>query len=213
LHNYAYKPLQPDTHFKFPEDEGSFSRATLRCIGLGACRKSDSGTMCPSYRATLEEEHAPRGRAHMLFELLQGEVVKGAWKDEHVEASLELCLSCKPCKSECPVNVDIATYKAEFLSHYYENRPRPGRCYVYAWIDKWARLGSGVPTLSNWLTHAPGVSQAIKNCLSMAWERQFPKFAPQTFRSWARHNGIPLIGRKPYSQSHTQKESAGRAIL
>ena len=87
--------------------------------------------MCPSYRATLEEEHGTRGRARMLFELLQGEVVKGGWKDEHVKKSLDLCLSCKACKSECPVNVDIATYKAEFLSHYYEGRMRPIRAYAF----------------------------------------------------------------------------------
>ena len=117
----------------------------LRCIGIGACRKGDAGTMCPSYRATLEEEHSTRGRARMLFELLQGEVLKDGWKDEHVKDSLELCLSCKACKGECPVNVDIATYKAEFLSHYYESRLRPLRAYAFGWIDKWARLGSIAP--------------------------------------------------------------------
>jgi FAD/FMN-containing dehydrogenase/Fe-S oxidoreductase len=208
-----YKPLQPSTHFKFPEDEGSFSRATLRCLGIGACRKSDSGTMCPSYRATLEEEHGTRGRARMLFELLQGEVVKGGWKDEHVKKSLELCLSCKACKSECPVNVDIATYKAEFLSHYYEGRMRPIRAYAFGWIDKWARLGSLAPAIANWFSHAPGSSHALKKFLSMAGQRQFPKFASQTFRSWARRHGIPLIGRNSYSQSQKPAESAGRVIL
>src|ERR1022692_1731020 len=101
-----YKPLQPETHFKFPGDEGSFSRAMLRCIGIGACRKGDAGTMCPSYRATQEEEHSTRGRARMLFEFLRGEILTDGWKDEHVKDSLELCLSCKACKGECPVNVD-----------------------------------------------------------------------------------------------------------
>ena len=77
-----YKPNDPETHFQFPDDDGSFAKATLRCIGLGECRKHDSGTMCPSYMVTLEEEHSTRGRAHMLFEVLQGEVVRDGWKDE-----------------------------------------------------------------------------------------------------------------------------------
>src|SRR5207244_9297631 len=94
-------------------DDGSFAKAALRCIGLGACRKSDGGSMCPSYMVTLEEEHSTRGRAHMLFELLQGEVLAKDWQDEHVKKSLDLCLACKACKSECPANVDVATFKAE----------------------------------------------------------------------------------------------------
>ncbi|MGH9440328.1 MAG: FAD-binding and (Fe-S)-binding domain-containing protein, partial [Terriglobia bacterium] len=125
-----YKPREPRTHFRFPDDDGSFARAALRCMGIGACRKRDAGAMCPSYMVTLEEAHSTRGRAHMLFEMLQGEVVGDGWKDEHVKKSLDLCLACKACKSECPTNVDIATYKAEFLSHYYESRRRP--LYAYA---------------------------------------------------------------------------------
>src|SRR5712664_687729 len=104
-----YKPLEPETHFKFPDDNGSFAKASLRCIGLGACRKTDRGAMCPSYMVTLDEEHSTRGRAHMLFEMLQGEVLRDGWKDERVKESLDLCLSCKACKSECPANVDMAT--------------------------------------------------------------------------------------------------------
>ena len=114
-----YHPAEPHTHFAYPDDHGSFAKASLRCLGLGACRKQDAGTMCPSYMATLEEEHSTRGRAHMLFEMLQGEVTRDGWNDEHVKKSLDLCLSCKACKTECPANVDVATYKAEFLAHYY----------------------------------------------------------------------------------------------
>ena len=94
---------------------------------MGACRKSDSGTMCPSYMVTLEEEHSTRGRAHALFEMLQGEVLRDGWKDEEVKKTFDLCLSCKACKTECPANVDVATYKAEFLANYYEGRIRPIR--------------------------------------------------------------------------------------
>src|ERR1700756_1838492 len=135
-------PRKLETHFQFPEDDGSLAKATLRCIGLGACRKEDGGTMCPSYMATREEEHSTRGRAHMLFELLQGEVLRDVWKDERVKESLDLCLSCKACKSECPANVDMATYKAEFLSHHYENKARPLSHYAFGMIDRWAHLGS-----------------------------------------------------------------------
>src|SRR5437879_5709776 len=107
-----YRPLRPLTHFAFLDDGGSFARAALRCVGLGECRKHDSGSMCPSYMVTLEEEHSTRGRAHMLFEVLQGEVVHDAWKDEHVKKALDLCLSCKACKSECPTKLDVDTYTA-----------------------------------------------------------------------------------------------------
>jgi FAD/FMN-containing dehydrogenase/Fe-S oxidoreductase len=185
-----YHPLEPSTHFKFPDDEGSFSRAMLRCIGIGACRKTDAGTMCPSYRATMEEEHSTRGRVHMLFEFLQGEVVKGGWKDEHVKNALELCLSCKACKGECPVNVDVATYKAEFLAHYYQNRLRPLRAYVFGWIDKFARLASIAPGMANALVNAPGLKQMFKSLLNIPAARQFPRFAPHTFRSWAGKHGV-----------------------
>src|SRR5467141_2135099 len=140
-----YKPLEPETHFKFPDDNGSFAKAALRCIGLGACRKTDSGSMCPSYMVTLEEEHSTRGRAHMLFEMLQGEVVSKGWQDEHVKKAFDLCLACKACKSECPANVDVATYKSEFLSHYYESKRRPLRAHAFGKIDRWARLASVAP--------------------------------------------------------------------
>ncbi|HEV3374452.1 MAG TPA: FAD-linked oxidase C-terminal domain-containing protein [Candidatus Acidoferrum sp.] len=186
-----YKPLQPTTHFQFPEDDGSFSKAALRCIGLGACRKGDSGAMCPSYMVTLEEEHSTRGRAHLLFEMLQGEVVRGGWEDEHVKRALDLCLSCKACKSECPANVDIATYKAEFLSHYYENKRRPLHAYALGRIDKWAQWGSHAPRIANFFSHAPGFAHLMRKMLTLAPERQLPRLAHVHFREWARRNGVP----------------------
>src|SRR5881275_276716 len=117
------------THFQFPEDHGDFSHAAMRCVGVGECRRVEGKTMCPSYRVTLEEEHTTRGRAHMLFEMLRGNPVKADWNNEPVKRSLDLCLACKGCKSDCPVNVDMATYKAEFLSHYYEHHRRPLHAY------------------------------------------------------------------------------------
>ena len=152
-----YKPNDPKTHFQFPDDGGSFAKATLRCIGLGDCRKHDSGSMCPSYMVTLEEEHSTRGRAHMLFEVLQGEVVHDGWKDEHVKKALDLCLACKACKSECPANVDMATYKAEFLSHYYEDKSRPLHAYAFGMIDRWAELGSNAPVACKFFQQRAGL--------------------------------------------------------
>ncbi len=191
-----YKPQNPTTHFEYPDDNGSFLKAAERCIGLGACRKHDSGSMCPSYMVTLEEEHSTRGRAHMLFELLQGEIVRDGWKDEAVKKSLDLCLSCKACKSECPANVDMATYKAEFLSHYYQDKHRPLHAYAFGMIDRWAQLASNAPWLANFLSDAPGFRQLIRNSLHLAPQRKMPRFSPYTFRQRARKQGIPATGGK-----------------
>ncbi len=188
-----YKPLEPETHFRFTDDDGSFAKATLRCIGLGACRKQDAGSMCPSYMVTLEEEHSTRGRAHMLFELLQGEVLQGGWTNPHVKDALDLCLSCKACKSECPANVDIATYKSEFLSHYYAEKGWPLRAYAFGMIDKWARLASHAPRFANFLSEAPGLIHLLRRVLQLAPERRIPRFAPSSFRQWARKNRVPLL--------------------
>jgi FAD/FMN-containing dehydrogenase/Fe-S oxidoreductase len=189
-----YKPNDPKTYFKFPDDDGSFAKATLRCIGLGECRKHDSGSMCPSYMVTLEEEHSTRGRAHMLFEVLQGEVVRDGWKDEHVKKALDLCLACKACKSECPTNVDVATYKAEFLAHYYEGKSRPLHAYAFGMIDRWAELGSKVPWLANFFSSAPGFRHALQSVLHLAPQRKMPQLARSTFQSWAKKNRVPALG-------------------
>jgi FAD/FMN-containing dehydrogenase/Fe-S oxidoreductase len=189
-----YKPLDPKTYFQFPDDGGSFAKAALRCIGLGECRKHDSGSMCPSYMVTLEEEHSTRGRAHMLFEVLQGEVVRDGWKDEHVKKALDLCLACKACKSECPTNVDVATYKAEFLAHYYEGKRRPLHAYAFGMIDRWAKIGSNVPWLANLFSNAPGFRHVLQSILHLAPQRSMPRLARSTFQSWARKNRVPALG-------------------
>ncbi len=184
-----YNPPQLATHFKFPEDQGSFAVATLRCVGVGKCRKPEGGTMCPSYMVTREEEHTTRGRTRMLFEMLQGEVVTGGWRDEHVKDALDLCLACKGCKGDCPVNVDMATYKAEFLSHYYEGRLHPRSAYGMGMFYWWARISSRVPRLVNFMTHAPLLSKLAKIAMDVAPERELPVFATQTFKDWFRQRG------------------------
>jgi FAD/FMN-containing dehydrogenase/Fe-S oxidoreductase len=185
-----YKPHESKTHFHFPDDGGSFAKATVRCVGLGECRKTNAGAMCPSYMVTLEEQHSTRGRAHLLFELLQGEVVRDAWRDENVKKALDLCLSCKACKSECPTNVDIATYRAEFLSHYYEGKARPLHAHFFGSIDRWAQLASFAPRTANFLSHGPGFDHLLRFLLGLPNERKMPRFAGRTFQSWARSRKV-----------------------
>ncbi len=185
-----YRPWQPKTHFQFPEDHGSLAEATLRCVGVGKCRQDHGGVMCPSYRVTREEEHSTRGRAHLLWEMTQGEVVRGQWQDENVKKSLDLCLACKGCKSDCPVGVDVATYKAEFLSHYYESKRRPRSAYAFAYIDRWARLASLAPWLANLSTQTPGLVGLAKWAAGMPQQRSIPKFAGQSFRNWFRRRAV-----------------------
>jgi ferredoxin len=151
----AYSPWEPKTNFQFLDDHGSLAQATLRCVGVGKCRREEGGLMCPSYRATHEEEHSTRGRAHLLWEMTQGEVIRDGWRSEEVKQSLDLCLACKGCKSDCPVGVDVATYKAEFLSHYYEGRMRSRNAYAFANIDLWAWVASHAPGLANLSTQLP----------------------------------------------------------
>jgi FAD/FMN-containing dehydrogenase/Fe-S oxidoreductase len=192
-----YNPLPVKTHFHFPDDQGSLEKATQRCVGVGACRKTDAGTMCPSYQVTRDEIHSTRGRAHLLFEMLQGELLKGGWRDRAVKESMDLCLSCKGCKSECPTNVDIATYKSEFLSHYYEGRPRPFNHYAFGFIDRWARLASFAPKLVNAINSSHVISRVAKAMLQVAQQREIPKLAEETFARWVRkHPASSGLGRE-----------------
>ncbi len=184
-----YAPWEPKTFFQFPDDHGSLAQATLRCVGVGKCRRDEGGVMCPSYRATREEEHSTRGRAHLLWEMTlgqnrEGEVIRDGWRSEEVKSSLDLCLACKGCKSDCPVSVDVATYKAEFLSHYYEGRVRPLSAYAFGNIDLWARLASNAPGLVNLTTQLPFLRDIAKVVAGIPHQRKIPAFAPETFKSW-----------------------------
>lgn len=179
-----YNPPQWPTHFHFLEDGGSFSHATMRCVGVGKCRRHENGTMCPSYMVTREEEHSTRGRARLLFEMLQGEEIKDGWKSDAVKNALDLCLACKGCKGDCPVNVDMATYKSEFLSHYYDGKLRPRSAYAFGWIYWWARLASNVPQLVNFFTQNKLTGAILKKIAGVSQKRTIPQFAQQTFREW-----------------------------
>jgi Fe-S oxidoreductase len=181
-----YRPWEPQTHFQFPEDHGSLASSTLRCVGVGKCRRYDGGVMCPSFRVTGEERHSTRGRAHLLWEMTKGEVIRDGWHDEHVKESLDLCLACKGCKSDCPVGVDVATYKAEFFSHYYEGRLRPRSAYAFGNIATWARLASLAPSLANLTTQTPLLRDLSKFVAGIPRQRSIPALAGETFRAWFR---------------------------
>ena len=191
----SYKPWQPDTYFKYPQDHGSFAHAALRCVGVGKCRRTegqgDQDTMCPSYMVTREEMHSTRGRTHLLWEMMNGNLISG-WRDEHVKEALDLCLSCKGCKGDCPVNVDVATYKAEFLAHYWKGRIRPLYAYAFGWVDKWARLASMAPGFANLFTQVPGLRNIAKLFGGVPQQREIPAFAPETFKSWFKKRLPPL---------------------
>ncbi|WP_119154273.1 FAD-binding and (Fe-S)-binding domain-containing protein [Caldimonas tepidiphila] len=181
-----WHPAEPATHFAWPDDGGRFSHAMLRCVGVGECRKK-SGTMCPSYMATGEEMHSTRGRARLLFEMLGGDPLKGGWQESAVKEALDLCLSCKGCKGECPVKVDMATYKAEFLSHYHERHARPLAAHLFGRIDRWARLGAHAPGLVNALLAQPALAALGRRVAGIAPQRELPRLAPRTFRQWFAH--------------------------
>jgi FAD/FMN-containing dehydrogenase/Fe-S oxidoreductase len=216
-----YNPPRPETHFQFPDDHGDFARAALRCVGVGKCRKTDGGTMCPSYMVLREEMHTTRGRAHLLFEMLQGDPVRDGWRDEKVKESLDLCLSCKGCTGECPVNVDIPTYKAEFLSHYYAGRLRPRGAYAFGLIHWWARMASYAPRLVNFFARTPQFREVAKWSAEVAPERSIPEFATQTFRSWWQQRqaagetlatGDPVILWADTFTNHFEPEVAKAAV-
>ena len=180
----GYAPWEPETNFQFAADHGSLAEATLRCVGVGKCRREEGGLMCPSYRVTHEEEQSTRGRAHLLWEMTQGEVIRDGWRSEEVKKSLDLCLACKGCKSDCPVGVDVATYKSEFLSHYYEGRVRPRSAYAFGNIDLWAHVASHAPGLVNLTTQLPFLGDIAKVVAGIPKQRLIPAFAPESFKSW-----------------------------
>ncbi len=179
----GYVSAPAKTWFQYPGDQGSFSDATTRCVGVGACRKQDHGTMCPSYMATREEKHSTRGRAHLLWEMMQGNVLTDGWQNESVKEALDLCLSCKACKTECPVNVDMATWKAEFLAHYYQGRRHPLQHYAFGFMDRWANIASAAPQFANLPLRIPAIATLAKRLLNVAPARELPAFARRSFRS------------------------------
>jgi FAD/FMN-containing dehydrogenase/Fe-S oxidoreductase len=182
----AYRTIALTTKLAFASPEGDgLQRAVERCIGMGKCRSLDGATMCPSFRATREERFSTRGRAHLFWEMLQGEVIKDGWQSREVKEALDTCLACKGCKSDCPTHTDMASYKAEFMSHYYESHRRPRQAAFMGRIGQWAPLASRFPRLVNFLATCPGAAYAAKRVAGVAPERRLPKFAHKPFRALA----------------------------
>jgi FAD/FMN-containing dehydrogenase/Fe-S oxidoreductase len=202
----GYQAARPETFFTFPHDGGSFGEATERCVGVGACRKEDHGTMCPSYMATREEQHSTRGRAHLLWELMNGKSLEHGFQNEAVHEALDLCLSCKACKTECPVAVDMSIYKAEFLAHRYEHRAHPLAHFGFGFSDRWLRLASVAPRLANASLRLPGAEAVARRLLHLAPQRTLPRLAPSSFRSGVRNDA-----RQRRWSSPTQRSSLGAA--
>ncbi|MGF6781409.1 FAD-binding and (Fe-S)-binding domain-containing protein [Paraburkholderia sp. GAS334] len=180
----AYKVVNFATKLQFRSAEGNgFQRAVERCVGMGRCRTEKGNTMCPSYRATRDERFSTRGRARVLWEMLQGDLIEDGWQSESVKEALDTCLACKGCRSDCPTHTDMASYKAEFLSHYYEGRRRPRQALSMGRIGDWAPLAGRLPGLANALTQTPVISSIAKRIAGVASGRKLPRFAPKTHSS------------------------------
>src|SRR5207248_2353344 len=158
---------------------------------------TENGVMCPSYIATREEKHSTRGRAHLLFEMMHGGPLQDGWKSNAVEEALDLCLACKGCKSDCPVQVDMATYKAEFRAHYYAGRLRPRASYSMGLIHRWSRIAGEVPWLAYFFTQTLGLAAAAKWIGGISQQRSIPRYERETFVQWFRKRARPpAAGRR-----------------
>jgi FAD/FMN-containing dehydrogenase/Fe-S oxidoreductase len=186
-----------ETHFAFAQNNGSFERATERCVGVGTCRNTQGGVMCPSYRATGEEQHSTRGRAHLLWEMLAGSLRQEGFQSHAVHEALDLCLSCKACKSECPVQVDMAAYKSEFLAQRYKGRLHPLRHYVFGFADQLARYGSIAPALTNAILTGPVTGSLVKKIAGVARQRQLPRLASESYRQARSQTPASAPGSSP----------------
>jgi len=189
-------PKEPVTFFHYAPDGGKFSHAASRCVGVGKCRGDESGVMCPSYRATREEEHSTRGRSRLLMEMVRGEVIRDGWHSAEVRDALDLCLACKGCRKECPVEVDMATYKAEFLAHHYKGRVRPASHYSMGWLPAAALLAARAPGLVNAAGRAPALGRLIRLAGGIDPRRELPAFALERFTRWHARRGSRQAGER-----------------
>ncbi len=216
----ADMPAAPRTFLPFADDHGDMRQALHRCVGVGKCRSRQGGVMCPSYRATLDETHSTRGRARLLEEMLRGELIDDGWRSKEVHEALDLCLSCKGCASDCPVNVDMATYKSEFLHHHYKRRIRPMAHYSMGWLPLWLRLGRGpIRAASSKGRVAQALAGVAKRLGGVAVERDLPAPARESFGRWFRRRtapsgeGRPQVVLWPDTFTNFFTPSAGQAAV
>ncbi|MFE9532526.1 FAD-binding and (Fe-S)-binding domain-containing protein [Streptomyces sp. NPDC006691] len=219
-------PRRPvDVEFGYPDDGGDFSAAVRRCVGVAKCRTAQVGSrevMCPSFRATGEEEHSTRGRARLLHEMLAGEVVTDGWRSGEVRDALDLCLSCKGCRSDCPVGVDMATYKAEFLHHHYAGRRRPAAHYALGRLPEWLRLAAPLARPLNAAARFRPLAALAKRVAGIAPERTIPPLPPRTLLRGLRSalggsrveaQGGPAVILWPDTFTNHLSPEVGRAAL
>jgi FAD/FMN-containing dehydrogenase/Fe-S oxidoreductase len=184
-----YQPPDLDSWFAYPK-LGGFAQTTIHCVGVGKCRRHNVGNevMCPSYLVTHEEKHATRGRAHLLHEMVRGEIIRDGWDSAEVEDALSLCLACKGCRKDCPTGVDMATWKSEFRAHHYQKMARPRSAWSMSHIHRWARLAERAPWLANFGARAPGLAGIAKWIGGIDQRRTMPPFE-RSFRSQFRPKG------------------------
>ena len=178
-----YSTISINTHYDFSR-EGGFAAAVELCNGAGVCRKSNEGTMCPSYMVTMEDRHSTRGRANHMREILSGKLEARDFSGQELHDTLDLCLECKGCKAECPSNVDLAKLKYEFLAHYNEANGMPLRSRIFANIHALSRAASVFPRFANWTLTNAAVRRLLDQFVGIDARRTLPAFAPQTFESW-----------------------------
>ncbi|WP_098456147.1 FAD-binding and (Fe-S)-binding domain-containing protein [Sanguibacter antarcticus] len=201
------KPLLAKNGFSFAHDDGDFTQAIHRCVGVGKCRADTTdagGFMCPSYLATKDEKDSTRGRGRVLQEMANGTLVTGGWRSPEVHAALDLCLSCKACSSDCPAGVDMAQYKAEVLHNAYKGRLRPMNHYALGWLPRWARLASYVPKLANGALSIKPLAKLVLRLGGMDTRRSIPAFADVPFRTWWKREGAALVAGAATSDDSAQ---------
>src|SRR5215467_8240391 len=178
-----YKTWEPRALLDFSK-QGGFAASVEMCNGVGVCRKTMEGTMCPSYMATKDEEHSTRGRANALRAVLSGRVPPAEFTGKRLYQVMDLCLECKGCKAECPANVDMAKLKYEFLHHYYQANGLPLRNRMFGRVARMNRLASRAPALFNWLSGLSVSRWALEKLAGVDRRRPLPSLAPESFTDW-----------------------------